>query len=410
MVRGWRAAALAKRGLWVCGAALAAMSVPSVAAAQDVAIEQPAPVANTWSVAAVGQLIDAIEASRAEGLNPADYNPAVLRRALPEGAGPALDVLADAAALTLAHDYYFGRVSDHASVGWLIGRPPEGAQLAVRLHRAAAQGDLASFYASLLPSDPRYAALREALADAPDAATRDRLRANMERWRWMPRTLGDNYLYVNVPSYKLRVIDNGASLATYTVVVGAKDTPTPALASPTSSLVVNPWWNVPVSIVRKSNLRPGRAGFQFTANRDGSWAVRQPPGPRNSLGRIKFNLVNDQAIYLHDTPAKALFARQQRALSHGCIRVKNIDRLATQLMDDGGEALPLDEALASTQTATLRLPRTWQVYIVYFTMDSVEPGSLVTYDDPYGYDARIVASLDGHPAPPAPRPTQIASR
>ena len=79
-------------------------------------------------------------------------------------------------------------------------------------------------------------------------------------------------------------------------------------------------------------------------------------------------------------------------------------------MDDGGEALPLDEALASTQTATLRLPRTWQVYIVYFTMDSVEPGSLVTYDDPYGYDARIVAGLDGHPAPPAPRPTQIASR
>ena len=167
---------------------------------------------------------------------------------------------------------------------------------------------------------------------------------------------------------------------------------------------------MPVSIIRKSNLRPGRAGFQFTSNHDGSWAVRQPPGPRNSLGKIKFNLVNDQAIYLHDTPSKALFARDERALSHGCIRVKDIDQLATQLMDDGGNAAPLDEALASTQTATLRLPRTWQVYIVYFTMDSVEPGSLVTYDDPYGYDARIVASLDGRPAQATLRPTQIASR
>ena len=128
----------------------------------------------------------------------------------------------------------------------------------------------------------------------------------------------------------------------------------------------------------------------------------QPPGPRNALGKIKFNLDNDQAIYLHDTNAKSAFNRDQRALSHGCVRVKDIDQLASELMERGGDGTGLEEALADSKTATLRLPKTWPVYIVYFTADTDESGSVVSYGDPYGYDGRILAALDG-------KPVQIAS-
>ncbi|UAK25138.1 L,D-transpeptidase family protein [Sphingomonas nostoxanthinifaciens] len=402
-----RFAALARLGLMV-GGALAAVTVDVAAIGatpSDVTLAPAAaPVEARWNSDALAKLVKVIEHARDEGLNPQDYNLAALRQAMSGGTGPALDTLADAAALTLAHDYYFGRVSDRSAMGWMIQRPQyEAAQLPERLAAAVRDGSIKDFYKALLPADARYGALRDALASAPDAGARDRIRANMERWRWMPRRLGDDYLYVNVPSYRLQVIDHGTSLASYDVVVGAKDMPTPLLASPTSSLVVNPWWNVPASIVKRSNLRPGAAGFQFKRTSDG-WAVRQPPGPRNALGRIKFNLINDQAIYLHDTPAKRAFGRDERALSHGCIRVKDIDQLAAQLMQDGDGGARLDEALANTSTETLPLPRTWQVYIVYFTMDA-DPagGDLVSYGDPYGYDARIIAALDG-------RPLEIASR
>lgn len=369
-------------------------AVPAVATAEIV------PMPARWSGDSARQLLGIVEAARAEGLNPRDYGPGELRRAIAGGEGGVLDAAADATASALAHDYYFGRVSDRGA-GWMIRRSPyESAQLREALQAAVRSGGLDRFFAGLLPADARYAALREALAQATDGAERDRLRANLERARWMPRRIDASYIYVNVPSYRLAVVNDGQAVSTYTVVVGARDTPTPQMISPTSSLVVNPWWNVPQSIVRKSNMRPGRGGFQFTAM-NGGWQVRQPPGPRNALGRIKFNLVNDQAIYMHDTPAKAGFTRDARALSHGCVRVQDIDRLAAELMtDDEGR---LDEALARKDTATLRLPRTWPVYIVYFTADVDETGSVVAYDDPYGYDARVIAALDG-------RSMQIASR
>jgi murein L,D-transpeptidase YcbB/YkuD len=380
-------------------AGLACLSAASAAAASpaDLSASALAPDdAAHWSAGSARQLLRAIAAADREGLSPRDYRPETVRAAIASGEGPALDAVADGAALALAHDYLFGRVSDRQAMGWLIERSPyEAIQLPAGIRNAMATGTLDRFLAGLLPADRRYAALRDALADASDPVDRARLRANMERARWLPRTAERNYLYVNVPSYRLAVVADGQPTSTYTVVVGAKDTPTPQMISPTSSLVVNPWWNVPQSIVRKSNMRPGRAGFQFTRLEGGQWAVRQPPGPRNALGRIKFNLVNDQAIYLHDTPAKSGFARDERALSHGCIRVKNIDRLAAELMEPAGSDETLDTALAGSQTATLRLPQTWPVYIVYFTADVGSDGALETYADPYGYDSRIVAALDG---------------
>jgi len=356
------------------------------------------PASRHWTTGAVRELIALIEESRGEGLRPGDYNLGDLKGMVAGGETGALDALATASALALAHDYYFGRVSDRSDMQWLIERSPyEAAQLPARLQSAIDDGKLRPFFHALLPSDPRYAALRAQLAQTKPGAEWDRLRVNMERWRWMPRTIEANYLYVNVPSYTLRVVQDGVQSSSYDVVVGARDTPTPQMVSLSSSLIVNPAWYVPASIARKSGLRAGRGGFVARRLADGSIAVMQPPGPRNALGRIKFNLDNDQAIYLHDTNAKSVFDREERALSHGCVRVKDIDQLAAELMERGGDDAALEEALASSQTATLHLPQTWPVYFVYFTADTDENGDLVTYRDPYGYDAKVLAALDGKP-------------
>jgi len=384
--------------LSLLAAAAAALLAPNMPASAQMPVADSAPELAHWNIAVARELIAAIEESRLEGLHPADYDLAGLKRAVAGGEGAVLDARATASALSLAHDYYFGRMSDRSGMGWMIERSPyEAAQLPARLQSAIDEGKLRSFFQALLPSDPRYAALRDALADSPAGPERDRIRVNMERWRWMPRSIAANYLYVNVPSYTLRVIQDGVQLSSYDVVVGAKNTPTPQMVSPTGSFVVNPAWYVPVSIARKSGLRPGRGGFVGRRLGDGSVGVMQPPGPRNALGKIKFNLDNDQAIYLHDTNVKSVFGRDNRALSHGCVRVKDIDQLATELMEQGGDDAALEEALASSQTATLHLPQTWPVYIVYFTADADESGEIVTYRDIYGYDAKVLAALDGKP-------------
>ena len=386
--------------LLLCGAAVM-MTTSAGAQAQynlAVGVSQIAPAAPAmdphWSKAAAHQLLAAIEDASKEGLHSEDYAPDRLRAAMDNGEGPALDTAAQASALALAHDFYFGRLVGDNRQQWHISRPEEASgNLPSLLRTAIEREEVDDFLRGLLPQNERYKALRSALAASEDPVMRNRLRANLERWRWMPRWMGDNYLYVNVPSYQLQVVEGDTVASTYTVVVGAPDTPTPWLATEASSVVVNPWWNVPQSIVKSSGLRPGRGGYIFKASA-GGWTVRQPPGPRNALGKLKINLDNDQAIYLHDTPAKAGFRKDARALSHGCIRVKGIDQLAGGLIGDGAG---FEDSLAGTQTRTIELPRRWNVFLVYFTVDRTADGRIVSYGDPYGRDADLIARLDGSP-------------
>jgi murein L,D-transpeptidase YcbB/YkuD len=217
----------------------------------------------------------------------------------------------------------------------------------------------------------------------------------MERWRWMPRSLGVDHIYVNVPSYTLSVVEDGRPVSAYTVVVGSPSTPTPQIAVEAQSVVVNPWWNVPRSIAR--TLKAGGNGYVYSGG-----AIRQRPGPRNALGKVKIDMPNPHAIYLHDTPSKALFAEKSRAFSHGCIRVKDIDRLAVELMElDRGESAEVEKALAGSATRTVKLQQRRPVYLVYFTIDVAADGRLVTLEDPYGRDAKLIAGLN--------RETRLAS-
>ncbi len=355
-------------------------------AASTVAAPAPAIPAALWSSEALSALQLEVMAAAGEGLDAGAYDLAALQGRAP---GPETDRIATSIALALADDYARGRVEDPSRLSWHIERRADPNALASGLRAALAANRVGPWLRGLLPQDERYAALRTAYASAPDAATRDRLRANMERWRWMPRELGKDHIYVNVPSYTLAVVDEGKPVSTYTVVVGAPKTPTPQIAVDARSVVVNPWWNVPRSIA--GSIKPGVGkGYIFSGG-----TVRQKPGPGNALGKVKIDMPNPHAIYLHDTPSKALFEKESRAFSHGCIRVKDIDKLAQQLLElDRGDSSEVSRALAQAGTRTVPLTRTRPVYLVYFTADIGPDGRLVAYEDPYGRDAKLLASLD----------------
>lgn len=359
------------------------------------ALPAPPPIAATWDLEDAKQLVQAVKSAAGEGLDPADYNLDELIKAVADGEGEALNSLANKAALQLARDFAFGRLTgDKAQFQWFIERKAEEAySLPTALAAAVEENRVSDWIRSQLPQNRHYAAMRTALGETKDKAARNRLRANMERWRWMPRTLGTDYVYVNVPTYQLWVVQSGKIAAIHNVVVGAKTTPTPQLAVPAGAITANPWWNVPQSIIKSSNLKPGTRGYEFKPNGEGNWLVRQPPGPKNALGQMKVEMYNPHAIYLHDTPAKTLFARKERALSHGCIRVQYIDQLAARLA--GEEGLPaLEKARAGTKTVTMPLAKNWPVWLVYFTAEQDADGKLVTLADPYGRDVQVVKALD----------------
>jgi murein L,D-transpeptidase YcbB/YkuD len=370
------------------------VSEPAAVMMSDAHAQETAPAVPAtpwrWQPAMVAALVDEIRASAAEGLDPAAYGAEALADHLVRTGGSAeLDRMAETAALALAHDYLLGRIANRAAFDWHIERTDaDPSRLAGELARARAEGRVQPWLRSLLPTDARYAGLRDALAATPaaDAGARDRLRANLERWRWMPRTLGADHIYVNVPSYTLTLVEDGQARSTYTVVVGARATPTPQISYPANAIVLNPWWTPPASI----KVSAGKPGFV----NDGG-ALRQRPGPGNALGRIKIDLPNPHAIYLHDTPAKAYFAKPTRAYSHGCIRVQDIDRLATELVAlDQGNAEAVTSGLRTYATQRLKLRQSRPVWLVYFTAEVGADGKVRELDDPYGRDARLIAKLD----------------
>lgn len=344
-----------------------------------------------WSETAVQDLVAEAHASMAEGMDPGAYDIAGLLTAANGTDTAETDRRATALALALADDYANGLIQDRDRYDWHIEtQPVDQAALAGGLQRAIAGGQVRPWLRTLLPQDARYAALRQAYAANTDPALRDTLRVNLERWRWMPRELGADHLYVNVPSYTLSVVDDGQPVSSYTVVVGSPRTPTPQLALQASSIVVNPYWNVPDSIGRKGM----GAGYERISTGNGGVRYRQAPGPRNALGKFKIDMPNPHAIYLHDTPSKALFERDSRAFSHGCIRVKNIDQLAAELVDRaGGAEASLASAAAGSSTRTVPLDTKVPVYLVYFTAEVDANGQLKMLEDPYKRDARVLRDL-----------------
>jgi len=227
------------------------------------------------------------------------------------------------------------------------------------------------------------------------------LLVNMERWRWLPPELGARHVFVNIPAYQLRLMDNGAVAHEARVIVGKPETQTPVFSDTFAHVIVNPSWFVPPSIIKKEFLPrlasdpsyAARRGFEVVQTRSGL-SVRQPPGERNALGHVKFIFPNRHAVYLHDTPNRSLFANETRAFSHGCVRVDKPFALAEKLLSQsGGFSEPQLRSMVGRGERMIKLADKINVHLSYFTVDVDDSGAVHRYRDLYGHDARLKAAL-----------------
>lgn len=224
----------------------------------------------------------------------------------------------------------------------------------------------------------------------------DRARAlavGLERRRWLTRTPPATRIDVNTAAAQLRYYRDGAVVDQRKVIVGEPGRETPALSSPIYRLVANPTWTVPKSI---QNGEMANVGEDYLAEhnmvmRDG-WIVQQP-GPSNALGLVKFDMANDQAIYLHDTSAPGLFDRSQRHLSHGCVRVEDALGFAQMLAEDEGVTEAWQTAQSSGEMTFVPLPRRIPVRLLYHNVYVDDGGRVAFRTDPYGWNDPIAEQL-----------------
>ena len=241
-----------------------------------------------------------------------------------------------------------------------------------------------------------------AAINGPSASQKmDAVVGTMERWRWLPRDLGKNYVMVNVPDYTLKVVRDDRQVWRTKIVAGKPQTPTPLLTASMDNVVVNPSWYVPQSIIQ-NELLPlyasdpnifSRMGLEVKRGADGHINVVQPPGAANALGRIKFNFHNKFQVYLHDTPEKRLFANEKRAYSHGCMRVEDPTKFGEVVLSMAMAGPAPDsrqiERLVGQEGKIYKLDRKPMVHLTYQTAYVDDSDKLVTRDDIYGFDARI---------------------
>lgn len=228
--------------------------------------------------------------------------------------------------------------------------------------------------------------------EAPAALSRQ-LAVNMERRRWLKREVPATRVDVNTAAAELVYFHDGRPAWTGRAIVGDPEHQTPALGSPFKQLVVNPPWNVPEGIAAEELLPKGEdylARNHFTLEEG---RLVQQPGPDAALGQVKFDMQNPHAIYLHDTPAKALFASDARHRSHGCVRVERAVEFARMLAQERGKAAEFDTALASGETTTVELGESIPVRLLYHTAYLGPNGQLVVTADPYGRDDDLAEAL-----------------
>ena len=241
----------------------------------------------------------------------------------------------------------------------------------------------------------------------PSANPIDTIIVNMERWRWLPRDLGNPHVVVNVPDYSLTLYNDGKVYWHTRIVVGKPNLATPMVSAEMKFITVNPTWNVPPSIIEKEYLPAleqdpqalERIGLKLTQDADGTIHISQPPGAGNALGRIRFNFPNKFLVYQHDTPDKHLFAREKRAYSHGCMRVQNPLTYGEKLLS---LVLPKEryteaklESMFGGSEININFPKFIPVHLTYQTAFVDDAGKLQLREDVYGRDAKMLAILKG---------------
>jgi len=353
-----------------------------------------------WSTPQVERLIQWLDFARSDALHIADAEEPRLRAAQARGDAAELDRVATAAAVKLLDGYYRGCCDASLRSGWHIegDRPKDDPETLVA--QAVNQGAIDPLFIAAAPHPPDYRALRKAYATETDRVRKATLAANMDRWRWMPRGLGKAYLLVNAASFEATLWQDGVETGRWAVIVGKTKSPTPIFSARVTGVVLNPWWEIPSSIaaesvaamVAKNPAAAAKRGYVYENGR-----YRQRPGPNNSLGRMKLVMPNPYSVYLHDTPAQALFGQDVRAYSHGCVRVGDALDLATTLLSRNGDwdRARVDAAVASGETQTVSLRESLPVYVAYFTAEPDDDGTMRFFPDIYKRDRAALSPPDG---------------
>jgi murein L,D-transpeptidase YcbB/YkuD len=249
------------------------------------------------------------------------------------------------------------------------------------------------------------------------------LQLNMERWRWHPDSFGERYLLVNIPDYTLAVMEGDWMVRRMRAIVGRSRRQTPALSGLMTYLEFNPYWNIPRKIARRDilpkvvsdpeyltrqgirvfdswdhqarELDPTDIMWENLSSRYFPYRLRQDPSDMNALGRVKFMFPNPQSVYIHDTPGKALFNRQERHFSSGCVRVEDPLDLAQYLLDSQGwDRSRLETAMMNGRRQTVVLDAPIPVHLVYFTAWVDTDGVVHFREDLYDRDRELLIALN----------------
>jgi murein L,D-transpeptidase YcbB/YkuD len=253
----------------------------------------------------------------------------------------------------------------------------------------------------------------------PVEALIDKIRCSLERARWVFRDIEESFIVVNIAGFELYLVRDGEFIWETPVQVGKPYHATPVFKSTMKYLVLNPTWTIPPGILRNETLPKVRNDPEYLSKQNMSvvtssgevvdpstidWnapfrdSIRQEPGPHNALGRVKFIFPNRFYVYLHDTPSKGLFAKSQRAFSHGCIRTQDPLRLAELLLEDadGWDRAKIDRTIAGGKTTTVMLPDPLTVMLLYWTAVA-QDDEMLFFNDVYERDAAILEGLDAPP-------------
>jgi L,D-transpeptidase YcbB len=325
-----------------------------------------------------------------------------------------------------------GGRADPTQLSVLLDQKPTLKDPKVVLAEIAAAPAPDAYLRSLHPKHEQFQRLRQALLKARtdtgtklSAADIQRIMINMERWRWMPEDLGSVYVQDNVPEFMLYVVKDGKTIHSDKIVVGQFAYATPIFSADMQTIVFNPEWTVPPTIVRENllpNLRSGgwfggggsvlsEHGLQVRYNGrivdpgSISWsnvnmaniAFTQPPGPTNVLGKLKFVYPNKHTVYMHDTIKPGLFKPSMRANGHNCIRMERPTKLAEVLLaeDKGWDAKKVDDLVDKGNNSPVNLDHPIPVHTTYFTAVADEQGNVKTFADIYGLDRKTAPVVLG---------------
>ena len=254
------------------------------------------------------------------------------------------------------------------------------------------------------------------MSDTPIATKVNSVILAMERLRWHPRNFGARHVFINQPAYRATYLSGWREELSMRIVVGKRANQTNFFYDKIEKVVYNPYWGVPRSILvnemlpklRKNPSYLDQRGYEvttisgkrissssvdwFSVGENFGYNVRQTPGPKNALGQLKILFPNKHSIYMHDTPAKSLFKRNNRALSHGCVRLKYPRKMAAAVL--GTNVSSIRSRIGAGRNYTQKLKQTVPVYVAYFTAWPSAEGEVQFYSDMYGRDAHLLKALE----------------